>query len=444
MCSRQTALATLFVFGPGAVVGLTACSEGHLVEPGAAEGDHCDLQEDCAPGTVCLDQICVTGAGGAGYGGNSGKRCQVDAECALPDLCLGGVCRPPQAGDGEANPPQAGGDGFDDDDPGVPAEEDKDDPDEGDPAEPLPGPAPDPEPDPGGDPAPAPDPGPGDDPPAAPEPDPDPEAGPVACDADRFEPNDALNQATPGRGGMDEQGLTVCDGDTDLYSLELGAGTPFSASVDGAAGLRVELLEADGVTVASRSRANGDGARTGLAAVPAAGDYFLRVTNAPASAPTEYHLQITASAPGEGPVGGEDGGGVGGDPGPPPQDGQCDDDFWEPNDGFARAVPFGPGVYPLLQICDGNPDLFMVELNPGDTLAASIVFDPDEADLDLALHGPLPDAPLIALSDGMLWTEEAEASAAQAGWHYIAVYPYEFVGSAGYLLTLSVTPAGGG
>ena len=423
----------------GAVVGLSVgCSEGHLVGgDDATLGAACELQEDCPPGTVCFEDLCVVDAD-SGFAPNA-RRCQVDAECLEPDLCLGGVCRPPGSG---AQPPQNGaGSGDAGDEDGTDGGGEEDDDKEADPndqenpeggGDPAGNPGPEADPDPNPDPEPAAEPDPIPDPAPDPEPDaePDAEPGPVACDADRFEPNDAVNVATPVAGDTDEDNLTACDGDTDLFAIELIEGGAFSATARGAAGLRIELIEADGIAVAARSRAMAEGARTGLAAIPAAGRYFVRVTSAAVG--VTYRLQITASDPAEDPVGDEGGGGND----PPPDDGQCEDDFWEPNDGFASALPVGPGLIPLLQICDGNPDLFAVDLAVGQTLTASIVFNPDDADLDMALHGP--DTALLDLSDGLFFSEEVTAQAVDEGWHFIAVFPYEFVGSAGYLLTINV------
>ena len=417
------------------------CSEGRLVDSSlAGVGSRCELQDACASGLVCLDGACRPEGAAA-----SGRRCQIDAECDQPELCLGGVCRPQGAGDDEALAPQddaeygpgaaPGGEEDKGEAPGLgdpPAGDGGDGGDGGAGGDPAAQPDPDPDADPDPDPEPNPDP----DPDPGAEPDPEP----VVCDPDRFEPNDQVADATPIAFNADEQGLTACAGDTDLFVIDLAQGTPFSATVSGAAGLRVELVEADGVTVSSRSRAQGDGARTGLAAIPVGGRHYVRVAGA---APATYRLQISAADPDDNPVGADPDPNPDPDPGNGNGNGECREDIFEPNNGFNTAVPFGPGLYPLLQICDGNADLFMVDLRAGDTLSASIVFDPDEADLDLAMHGPAPDAPLMDLSDGLIWAEDVQGTAFEDGWHYLAIYPFDFVGGTGYLLTIDVAPAGG-
>ncbi|MDY0063169.1 MAG: pre-peptidase C-terminal domain-containing protein, partial [Myxococcota bacterium] len=113
----------------------------------------------------------------------------------------------------------------------------------------------------------------------------------------------------------------------------------------------------------------------------------------------------------------------------------CVDDRLEENDLAAEATPLAAGSTLAGVLCTPDLDWFVIPLNVGERLTATLRFDGAEADLDLELRGP--DGRSLAIEDG-IWDEEILTwDAAESGPHYLIVSSYGEE-STGYTLEAQV------
>jgi len=95
-------------------------------------------------------------------------------------------------------------------------------------------------------------------------------------------------------------------------------------------------------------------------------------------------------------------------------------DQFEPNDDFDTATPVGDGMFGNLTIEDSDVDVYAVNVTAGQPLSASIAFEHDEGDLDMALldRNRLK---AIAVSDGVTDNESVSYVPAESGTVYVVV-----------------------
>ena len=392
---------------PLLIIALTvACSTGRVRnERSGDEGLGCQVAEDCDPGFDCLAGGCVR------RGGDSmlpkPTRCYADAECPDGQSCVGGACRNVPR---DPQPDPADDDPMDDPDP-EPGDNDGEDEGEGE-----------------------------EDPPEA-----DPPTTEVRepCVPDRFEPNeDAASATVVGRGTYDE--LSLCDLDQDFYAVRLAAGAALTVTANGGAGLALQVLAPDGRSVVAGSQAVPNGAQAELPEVPADGRYYLQLAGANVVPAYTLTLRVVGDEPppDPDPVDPPDPDPVDPWPEDPDPPVACEDDAFEDNDSRNGAALIDAGLYPGLMVCDGEDDWYVLDLARGARVTASIMFSLLEVDLDLSLIGP--DGQELALSDDVLTiSEEVSAVAAEAGDHFVRVFPFVDpifqLDSGGYMLTVEVT-----
>jgi hypothetical protein len=196
-------------------------------------------------------------------------------------------------------------------------------------------------------------------------------------------------------------GLRLCGATKpDVFSVALGEGHSLAVvarPMTPGAGVRVDLLDADGRTVAS-----GDG---GLFAMPGAGAYRVEVAS---KNPATTTYELTSAVTGESCVTGAFApGGVGGAP---------------PT--LAEGTVQG-------RLCPAERDSFSLHLGAGEAARLTLAFDPAAADLDLRVEGP--DGP-VAESAGTVGPEQVVVEAGGAD-DLIVVVEAAGLGSAAYELT---------
>lgn len=113
-----------------------------------------------------------------------------------------------------------------------------------------------------------------------------------------------------------------------------------------------------------------------------------------------------------------DGGGAGGDAGPPLA---CIADIFEPNNSFLEATPAPEGAAVELSICSQDRDLFAVQALRGDEIGALVEHRYDEGDLDLALFF---DGRTLAISQDTQDTEEIRHVVELDGEYIFEVYGF--------------------
>ena len=235
----------------------------------------------------------------------------------------------------------------------------------------------------------------------------------VTCQDDGFEDNDTQASAVDLQAG--QFSAAICPDDADWYHLALNAGDSLSIGVlytynDG--DINASLLDAAGQTVVAGVSADDDEQLN--ADITVAGDYYLVVSGA-AGVSNSYSLDIEVTA-----------------------SQTCRDDGFEDNDSAANALLLVAGDYDA-SICSGDDDFYAVDLNAGDTIDASIDFNVNDGDLDIAL---LSEA-------GAILTSSTTATSGQEAIHYVVASAgryklrvYGFAGAAAdYSLSLSIVEA---
>lgn len=235
---------------------------------------------------------------------------------------------------------------------------------------------------------------------------------------DIFEPNNTLEEATRVEDlPLEASNLRVCQGEADIYALELSEGdklTAWARFVHSAGDIDISLRDAEGATVA-RSDSLTDDESLSEVQIRADGTYYLYVTLYQGQSQS-YDLEL--SVEGSQPM-------------------VCQDDSFEPNNSIEEASPFSVGRYPGLQLCAGQEDYYAVFVERGVQITSEIRFTHSaSADLDLELLGPM-EGEVLATSNSTSDNERVQATAQQSGVHVLRVQGYQ--GSqAPYSMVLSV------
>ena len=204
-----------------------------------------------------------------------------------------------------------------------------------------------------------------------------------ACpDNDPLEPNNGPDVTATGDGEV--LAGVVCDGDVDVFEIELDRGCALDVTLAFAHGdgdLALEFTDSDGQVLATADSDDDDEMLRIVA--PAAGTYQVRVSS-PAGGQAAYRIGTLITCP-EGLA--------------------CPlDDALEPNQLPDDATPLVVDAPVEAIICGEDTDLFRVEVPSGCRLAVDLAFDPAGGALDLVL-----------LDDGFGIIDEAvgDAGAAQ-------------------------------
>jgi hypothetical protein len=223
---------------------------------------------------------------------------------------------------------------------------------------------------------------------------------PFDCEDDTAEPDDDLADATVLAAGSDitDEMRTMCAGDVDTVQVPL---LDFERVVARATfpteelNLQMQVLSADGSEVL-RTAPQSTGGRTitwdaqGEETVLIQMKGLFNTTGA-------YELDVFRENQVE-----------------------CTPDELEPNNSTTNAPAFDPAVEDLT-ICGSDNDWFAVEGVQGKKLRARATFIPADGDLDLQIIG-LDGVQILATSDGISDTEEAEAELPLDGTYYVRVF----------------------
>lgn len=215
------------------------------------------------------------------------------------------------------------------------------------------------------------------------------------CMADTLEPNNTPAAAPALANGS--YNLSICPADADYFKVNLAAGQSFGATVTHASAdglLTLTVYQADATVVGSSSNANGMQAVNFSASQ--SGTYYVGVRNQGAAASIPYALVMNAGTP---PVG------------------TCSDDALEPNDSTGNANAVTPGTLQG-RICPGDPDVFRVDLNVGDTLTATLASGGSGPALLLDV---LSDQGAVLASGTGSQTRTATFTSVQSGPHFVRV-----------------------
>lgn len=248
-----------------------------------------------------------------------------------------------------------------------------------------------------------------------------------------IEPNDIPAQATPmGASNVVFLGNIPAAGDIDYYAFSAGAGdrvyaatmTSFSSSAT--TDSRLALIDSDGVTVLEQDE--DDGSFGGLASsisgypLPAAGTYYLSVSHGSPTGqlrPYHLHLQIQSGAPAA---------------------------ESEPNDAAPQPLPASGWITGATSAAT-DVDRYSLSLNAGDTVFASLDFDPerDASEWNGRLGMGIFNGMILIVNDAGASTPDSEAfftTVLQSGTYeiYVDVTPGETLFGS-YHLSVSVHPA---
>jgi hypothetical protein len=208
------------------------------------------------------------------------------------------------------------------------------------------------------------------------------------CLEDGREDNDALGTATPVNPGLISN-LRSCDGDDDWYAVQLDAGETIDVYLTFThtqGDIDVHLTNTAGTWLASAASLNNDEELTFTAQT--AGTYFIHVemiNDTGNQIGNTYSMDVDVSG------------------------GACVADPYEPNDAAGTAITLAPGAYQDLSICSVvQDDYFQIAVTPGQTVAATIQYDPNDGDLDLYMYdfngGFLDSSVNAGASDTVSWT----------------------------------------
>lgn len=199
-------------------------------------------------------------------------------------------------------------------------------------------------------------------------------AGDNDCRQDAFEPNDDASSAavlaedteglTVSEGLLEAFGLALCEGDKDLFAIDLEAnqGAAVLITYNSALGdMHLRGLGPDGQEVLIESSESVENESSILLPAATSGRYFFEVTGSPQGYRLAMSLRDNINP-------------------------NCIDTELEPNEAPDNAPILPPGTYEGLQTCPGDKDFFVVRVPAGNNLNASIAFSHDDGDLDLLLR----------------------------------------------------------
>lgn len=261
----------------------------------------------------------------------------------------------------------------------------------------------------------------------------------AACIPDDLEPNEARAAATDlmARPELVADGalrpnvelrvpdLSLCAGDADWYRVTLGADDRLAARVTvrdpngmpalATGSIRVAVVDGRGQVIGPAGSDQGPEISARSPAVPAAGDYFVRVTGAEGARAPRYDLTLVRTP-----------GGV-----------ACDDDRFDDavrNDGRVSASLLeievdGQLTAPNLNLCNvgagpnGDADWYAFDLDTEGRLTIDLTFAHADGDLDLEIYRDGVAAPL-ATSESTTDNEQVVVAHAPAGRYYVHVYSF--------------------
>ncbi len=237
------------------------------------------------------------------------------------------------------------------------------------------------------------------------------------CVADRSEPNNARSSATAiNDNPFQAQGLTICGDDQDFFAVDLERGERLSVSLTfshaqgdidalilGAAG-DSPLAVADSVT---------DNEELALDQAPQTGTYFVVVLGV-GNLNARYDIEIAREGA------------------------ACANDPFEPNNARERPAVVESPFADEGRICPSDIDFFAIDLDGGQLLRATAIFDA-MYDLDLTILSP----------DGQTWTSEGVTDTEEliipglplSGRYLIKVFGFQPQDDALYLLEIVAEPA---
>ncbi len=192
--------------------------------------------------------------------------------------------------------------------------------------------------------------------------------GDTTCRRDSAEPNDDPGQApvvtdlSSPDGLFELYGMSLCEGDVDLFAVDLEAGQGVDVVVfdpDGQGGeRRLRLLSFDGQTVLAED--------AGDLLVTATTEQARRVFAEFSGDPANYQIFfLIFRAPDLG----------------------CAADPFEPDDSPEQAAPLGDGLHVGLTLCDQDRDYYAIEVQEGERIEIDARFVHADGDLDMSLKG---------------------------------------------------------
>lgn len=212
----------------------------------------------------------------------------------------------------------------------------------------------------------------------------------AGCPADRFEPGNHT-QATAAAIGPGPvivlTGLTLCGGESDVFSFAMLQGDLVQVVVEGdplaAQTYLTEILDPAG-------RVLGQGDLAANAQADTDGTFAVRVHSSDAQ--QRYGLRVTIDHTAS----------------------SCQNDVYEPNDTPGQATHVSPPGLPTLAICAGDRDLFAIDVPAGLALQVTESADPTGGALELALLAS--DGATVLAADATASPQKQLAlDAAQAG-----------------------------
>ncbi|MBU1534632.1 PPC domain-containing protein, partial [Myxococcota bacterium] len=238
----------------------------------------------------------------------------------------------------------------------------------------------------------------------------------VSCTDDSYEDNDSLSPSLPLMGNISETGLKMCSdpstgyADEDWYRLSLGTTTLSLFEImfqHGLGDLDLELYNGSGTMLSnSLSVTNNESI---IECLPA-GEYYVAVYSWDLNLNQTYGMTFDLV-----------------------ENGCCADDALEGNNDYQNAMPVLGGDYlDDLTICEGDEDWFAIDLNAGDLLLVSLLFDQNTMDQDLDVYlydvnGTTNLTPCCDPDNGQSGTSDEELlyEAATPGTYYIQVVGYD-------------------
>jgi hypothetical protein len=167
---------------------------------------------------------------------------------------------------------------------------------------------------------------------------------PRQCQPDRFEPNNTPDAAYPVTAG-DYQALTLCNGETDYFALELSRGDELGVNVNAdpfaEQTFTTSISNAGGLTLAS-------GHLLASYVAPANATYYVGISSTDANETYDVTFLLSRGTP-------------------------CDEDPYEPNDTPQEAWPLNATTTVDATICPGDSDYWAVPVPVGKGITVSLV-----------------------------------------------------------------------
>ena len=241
-------------------------------------------------------------------------------------------------------------------------------------------------------------------------------AAPDPCEDDTLEPNDQRDEATSVAPDLID-GLRICPGDDDWFSIGLNAGDDIRVEIDFShddGDLDLLLYGPDSEEPIADSRSRTDAEEVGFTDVPTSGVYLIRIVGAAPEVENDYLMLGERTEP---PL-------------------ECADDEFEDNDNQEQPALAEPGTLSG-RICGGDEDWFAVQVNAGGALTATLSFTDADGSLDLEVFSPGGTSLGVSATDGDLETVNVDP-VLESGLHLVRVFAPRGAEN-DYTLGLSVT-----